>query len=185
MIFRNLSRAIFEMIWYAIGWVRASLLGVRLGLGARVSPRAVLRGTAFLGAVHVASGVSIGKGTYMNSGMIASGSIGDWCSIAYNVIIGPTEHRADHWTMSPFHSKSAGENPGVTTKSVAPPVVGEGVWIGANSVVLRGVTIGCGAVIAAGAVVTRDVPANEIWGGVPARKIKQREVGSAADGGSS
>jgi len=49
---------------------------------------------------------------------------------------------------------------------------GNNVWIGANTVILRGVSIGDGAVIAAGAVVNHDVPSYEIWGGVPARKIR-------------
>ena len=47
-------------------------------------------------------------------------------------------------------------------------------WIGANSTILKGVTIGEGAVIAAGAVVTKDVPAYAIYGGVPAKLIKMR-----------
>ena len=48
------------------------------------------------------------------------------------------------------------------------------VWIGANAIILKGVTIGNGAVIAAGAVVTKSIPSNEVWGGVPAKKIGQR-----------
>lgn len=55
-----------------------------------------------------------------------------------------------------------------------PIKIGEDVWIGAQVVILSNVTIGNGAVIAAGAVVTKPVPAYEIWGGVPARKIGQR-----------
>jgi acetyltransferase-like isoleucine patch superfamily enzyme len=50
--------------------------------------------------------------------------------------------------------------------------IGSNVWVGAKSIVLPGVSIGDGAVIAAGSVVTGDVPADEVWGGVPARKIK-------------
>ncbi len=50
-------------------------------------------------------------------------------------------------------------------------VIGRNVWIGTNSVILQDVKIGSGAVIAAGAVVTKSIPCNEIWGGVPARKI--------------
>jgi acetyltransferase-like isoleucine patch superfamily enzyme len=50
--------------------------------------------------------------------------------------------------------------------------IGDNVWIGANSVVLPGVHVGDNAVVAAGSVVTKDVPAGEIWGGVPARKLK-------------
>lgn len=54
--------------------------------------------------------------------------------------------------------------------------IGEHVLIFAHAVILPGVNIGTGAVIAAGAVVTKDVPPFEVWGGVPARKIGHREV---------
>jgi len=58
--------------------------------------------------------------------------------------------------------------------TVAPIVIGSNVWIGVNAVVLEGVVIGDGSIIAAGAVVNRAVGENEIWGGVPARKIGSR-----------
>jgi acetyltransferase-like isoleucine patch superfamily enzyme len=48
------------------------------------------------------------------------------------------------------------------------------VWIGANCIILPGVSIGEGAIVAAGSVVTKDVPAFNIYAGVPAKKIKQR-----------
>lgn len=50
--------------------------------------------------------------------------------------------------------------------------IGEDVWLGSQSVVLPGVRIGDGAVVAAGAVVTKSIPKRELWGGVPARKIR-------------
>lgn len=50
----------------------------------------------------------------------------------------------------------------------------DNVWLGANVVVLKGVTIKSGAVVAAGAIVNKDIDTNEIWGGVPARKIRKR-----------
>jgi acetyltransferase-like isoleucine patch superfamily enzyme len=56
----------------------------------------------------------------------------------------------------------------------SPIHIGDDVWIGANSVVTSGVTIGQGAVIGAGAIVTRDVPAMSICGGVPARVLGYR-----------
>jgi acetyltransferase-like isoleucine patch superfamily enzyme len=54
----------------------------------------------------------------------------------------------------------------------APIIIGNHVWIGLNATILKGVSIGNGAVVAAGAVVTRDVSANALVGGVPARVIK-------------
>ncbi len=54
-------------------------------------------------------------------------------------------------------------------------VIGNDVWLGVNVVVLNGITIGSGAVIAAGAIVNKDIPPKEIWGGVPAKKIGERK----------
>jgi acetyltransferase-like isoleucine patch superfamily enzyme len=56
-----------------------------------------------------------------------------------------------------------------------PIIIGADVWLGYNVIVLKGVDIGKGAVIAAGSVVTKNIPAYEIWGGVPAKKIGERK----------
>lgn len=66
-------------------------------------------------------------------------------------------------------------------QTVYPPAygpirIGEGAYIGANAVILHGVTIGRGAVVAAGAVVRSDVPDHTVVGGVPARPLKQLEA---------
>lgn len=60
---------------------------------------------------------------------------------------------------------------GVERPSVAPVRLGDRVWVGTRAVVLKGVTIGDGAVVAAGAVVSSDVPAGAVVGGVPAKVI--------------
>ena len=69
--------------------------------------------------------------------------------------------------------------PGVSVWSAEPGqrgwvIVEDDVWIGSGAIILSGVTIGKGAIIAAGSVVTKDVPSCEIWGGNPARKIRDR-----------
>ena len=58
----------------------------------------------------------------------------------------------------------------ITTK---PVVIEDDVFVGAECIILKGVTVGRGAIIAAGAVVTRNIPSGEIWGGNPARFLKK------------
>jgi acetyltransferase-like isoleucine patch superfamily enzyme len=58
----------------------------------------------------------------------------------------------------------------------APVILESDVWIGANVVLLKGVTIGRGAIVAAGAVVRDSIPSYEIWGGIPAKKIGERPL---------
>ena len=86
-------------------------------------------------------------------------TIGDGCQIGHNVVFATLNHG-----LQP-------EERGITYP--APIVLGRNVWVGSNSTILQGVTIGDNAVIAAGAVVTRDVEAGTIVGGVPARFIKR------------
>ncbi len=59
------------------------------------------------------------------------------------------------------------------SKKVAPVVIGNNVFIGAGSIILKGVNIGENSVVGAGSVVTKSIPANQIWGGNPARFIKE------------
>jgi acetyltransferase-like isoleucine patch superfamily enzyme len=54
-----------------------------------------------------------------------------------------------------------------------PIIIGNHVWVGMNATILKGVTIGDGAIIAAGSIVTKDVKANTLVGGVPARILKE------------
>ncbi len=55
----------------------------------------------------------------------------------------------------------------------APITIGNHVWIGTRAMILKGVTIGDGAVVAAGAVVTKDVPPNSVVAGIPAKVVKE------------
>jgi acetyltransferase-like isoleucine patch superfamily enzyme len=59
--------------------------------------------------------------------------------------------------------------------STAPIIIEENVWLGANVIVLKGVNIAKGAVVGAGSVVTKSIGENEIWAGIPAKKIRNRQ----------
>lgn len=63
--------------------------------------------------------------------------------------------------------------------SLSKTLIGRDVWIGANSIIMTGVSIGDGSVVAAGSVVTKDVPPFQIVGGVPARIIRKRFMSDA------
>ncbi|WPG38809.1 DapH/DapD/GlmU-related protein [Variovorax sp. EBFNA2] len=168
----NLLRALSVWAYYRMGWMRASLKGVRIDWSSKVSPHARICGVKAIGSALIGRNVEIGSGTYLSSGLIQCARIGRYCSIGPDVIIGPSEHRLDNWTTSPFEALAAGESPDTTQKKAEPSVIGDGVWIGAKSVILQGVEIGNKAVVAAGAIVICDVPSKELWGGVPARKIR-------------
>ncbi|SHF10297.1 Hexapeptide repeat of succinyl-transferase [Marinitoga hydrogenitolerans DSM 16785] len=90
--------------------------------------------------------------------------IGDRTLIGYRTQIISANHRIPKNRGKIFYS-------GHERKKV---IIGKDVWIGANCIILPGVHIGDGAVIAAGSIVTKDVPQYTIYGGVPARKIKDR-----------
>lgn len=177
----NMVRTLLSWGYYRIGWLRAGFLGVQTDWRARVSPRARISGAHALGCVEVGGNVTIGHGSYLSSGLVQCARIGRYCSVGPGVVIGPSEHRLAHWTTSPYEAEDAGESADVTREPADPTLIGDGVWIGAHAVLLQGVCIGDRAVIAAGAVVVRDVPAGELWAGVPARRIKAVKAESAAD----
>ncbi len=110
--------------------------------------------------------LKIGKRVFFNSGCRFQDqggiTIGDGALIGHNVVLATVNHDLD--------PARRGDN------LPAPIVIGKDVWIGANATVLPGVTVGDGSVIAAGAVVTRDVPANTIVAGVPAHVVKEVPV---------
>ena len=105
------------------------------------------------------------------------GKIGAFCSISWNVSIGGANHDYNRVTTHSFlYSKDYGffeDEPGYDRFN-DDCIIGNDVWIAANACICRGVTVGDGAVIAAGAVVTHDVVPYTIVAGVPAKPIKKR-----------
>lgn len=118
----------------------------------RSGPSILLRDRVFLGRgceFNIQKGIEIGE----------NGLIGSGCKFI--------DH--DHGTVIniPMNTQACSR--------CAPIKIGADVWLGDNVIVLSGITIGEGAVIGAGAVVSHSVPSNEIWAGVPARRIGIRE----------
>lgn len=109
--------------------------------------------------------ISVGENVFINAcchfqdhGGI---TIGDGCQIGHNVVFATLNHG-----LAPEDRK---------TTYPAPIILGKNVWVGSNATILQDVSIGDNAIIGAGAVVTKNVEANTIVGGVPARFIKSIE----------
>ena len=105
--------------------------------------------------------ITVGENVFINAcchfqdhGGVA---IGDGCQIGHNVVFATLPEDRKHTYPAPI-------------------VLGNNVWVGSNSTILQGVTIGDNAVVAAGAVVNGNVPDNVVVGGVPARIIKKIDV---------
>ena len=106
--------------------------------------------------------ITVGKNVFINACCHFQDQGGitlrDNCLVGHNVVFATLNHG-----FAPEERQSM---------LPAPIVVGRNVWIGSNSTILQGVTIGDNSIIAAGSVVTKDVPANAIVAGVPARFIR-------------
>ncbi|MDN3481241.1 DapH/DapD/GlmU-related protein [Arthrobacter sp. APC 3897] len=109
--------------------------------------------------------ITLGKRVFINSGCRFQDqggiSIGDDCLIGHNAVLATLNHDLSPGRRADMHP--------------APVTLGRNVWLGSNVTVLPGVTIGDDAVVAAGAVVTKDVPARSVVVGSPARVIRSVE----------
>lgn len=121
---------------------------------------------------------SVGKYTYGNLNVHVSSKnnnlhIGNYCSIANEVMfILSSEHPYNKTSTYPFKTMIMVD--GIDGISKGDIVIDDDVWIGYGAIIMSSVHIGQGAVVAAGAVVTKDVPPYAIVGGVPAKVIKYR-----------
>ena len=120
-------------------------------------------------SAHDGGRLEIGDRVFVNYGSSISAHtlvrIGDDCKIGQHAIILDCDY---HDMEDPLHY--GGHGPSL------PVVLEQGVWLGARVTVLKGVTIGRSSVIAAGSVVTRDIPAGVLAGGMPAKVLRKLDL---------
>lgn len=122
--------------------------------------------------------VEVGKATYGDLNVITFGNstrlhIGNYVSISRDVsFFLDAEHYTNHISTYPFKVKCLKENSEAFSKGDI--FIDDDCWIGYGSKIMSGVRVGKGAIVAAGSVVTKDVPAYSIVGGIPAKVIRYR-----------
>ncbi len=132
-----------------------------IGAGSGMAPNVSLR---FGSLIKIGQNCHIGERCYLWAGPDQGRIIiGDFTSLAPEVFITTSDYQFKAGT--PFRQQPK------TEKDV---VIGRDVWLGARAIITAGVTIGDGSIIGAGSVVTKDIPANSIAVGVPARVIGVR-----------
>ena len=114
--------------------------------------------------IHIGNNVGIGAFAYLGGG--GGLTIGDDCIIGQYLSCHPENHNYEQ-------TDRLIREQGVTRKGI---IIGKNCWIGSKVTILDGVTIGENCIIAAGAVVTKDMPSNSVIGGVPAKVLKSRNV---------
>ncbi len=153
-----------------LAYLHPSTRGTRMVIGARTQVMEFV----VLKCVGGVGDLVIGEDCYLNPHCVLySGNgihIGNDVLLAPGTVIAPANHALSRRDV-PIRLQGFMPSRGGV-------VIEDDVWIGANSVLIDGAHVGCGAVIAAGSVVTGAVPAFEIWGGVPARKLKDRLEGT-------
>lgn len=140
-------------------------------VGFDFGPETVIWGQLrIVGDPPLTSHIRVGKGCWINTNCYFELSdkitIGDRVSIGQQVMILTNTHQIGD------PSRRAGE------LSSKPVTIGEGAWLSTRCTILPGVSIGEGAIVAAGAMVTKDVPPNVLVAGVPARILQELPAGS-------
>ena len=168
-LLRRSFRALLHCVMRRSQKWRLRLRGVRLNRNVKVGGNVhfgentvIEEGCRIIGE----PGITIGKNFYANAYVHMLGGI----TIGDDVIVGP---KVIMWARD--HGISKDKPIREQPHFVKPITIGHDAWIGAAAVILKGVHIGDGAVVAAGSVVTKDVPAFAIVAGVPASVIKYRE----------
>lgn len=135
-----------------------------LGMGTKLAAK--------LGTITIGDNCGLGANVTVHSSVNGSVKIGSNVLIAGHVYLGGGQY---HTARTDISIAEQGHIEGLRLE------IGDNCWIGANATVVNGVTVGRDAIIAAGAVVTKDVPPFAIVGGVPAKVIRVREQAAGGE----
>lgn len=152
----------------------------------RVGPGSYVRGELLVfrhgGDLEIGADCYVGDGTRIWSA--AQIRIGNRVLISHGVNIHDTDSHPLEAAKRHAHFRAivttGHPGPGQVEIDAEPIVLGDDVWIGFNAIILKGVSVGSGAIVAAGSVVTRDIPAGAIVAGNPARVVRPADPGSKA-----
>lgn len=163
---------------YIHGLVR-NLCNSGVSLFALVDNKSVIDSRAKINVFSKIYESTIGKYSYVGKNTsVTCSNIGSFCSISSNCVLGLANHTIDFLSTSPlFTEKYNGTGYSWTDMQKNPYKqlsIGNDVWIGTRAIIMGGLKIGDGAIIAAGAIVTKDVPPYAIVAGIPARIIRFR-----------
>ena len=151
---RPLARVLWQKLLH--GWARGCIPpGLRLALYRAMG-------------VRIGRGVFVGLDSWLDDQFPELVTIEDGVTLAMRVLV------VVHDDAKRLDRIEAGQGHG----TVAPVRFARGCYVGAGAIVLPGVTVGAHAVVAAGAVVTRDVPARTLVAGVPARPLRSLDAGA-------
>jgi maltose O-acetyltransferase len=167
---RTLQRLAVQSAYLASCFLGDDVVGRRLrslmlrAMGADLSRGSSLHGGSYLSRpTHL----TMGAGSFLNRNC--------YLDLEERVILGRDVTVGHGTTLVTTRHLIGSHNKRCASYTAAPIRVGDGAWLGANVIVLAGVTIGSGAVVAAGALVREDVPADTLVGGVPARVLRSLE----------
>lgn len=172
----------YSFVFHSFGWrsvlIKPDLLTntklIAIGRGVEIRKGARLEAVGPLDVqkpkIVIGDGTSINL--YFHCGAAESVTIGKNVSVAGRVYITDHDHEFEHPDLPTIKAGL----------KVSPVVIEDEVWLGEGCAILKGVTIGKRAVVGANAVVTKDVPAFTVVGGVPARVIKKISVSQEKDG---
>ena len=166
-----LFQRIFDKVYYYPRYVQGGVIRGRISGIQYVKcegKNGIPEGCTFSGNIQLGYRSTLGKNNWVHGNI----SIGKYCQIGANVMINSTNHPVNY--LSTYINSELFNGDLYELKDTKSITIGHDVWIGHGAIILGGVNIGNGCIIAAGAVVTKDIPPYSIAAGVPASVKSKR-----------